>query len=231
MSLTLSLDDLQTFISNFSTDYWIASSDLEIERCKKPPIGVPLSHLLSLDHSFQGLFSTVQAFMSLSDELVRSFEWIWIEGETSIMINMLEHLESNGYQIKIWREVPIETHLTNTLSELSHFNKANCGALLQRLKPKNISCSNLHSFVNYTNEHIDPVKLNRLFESDPFTRAELWHTQDLFEEEQKRQILLDAQKPKRHDPLGIFESEEEPIVVHMTNPFMSSEIPSGSKLK
>jgi hypothetical protein len=212
MSLTLSLEDLEPLVSPFFKDQWIASSDLDIEECAKPPIGVSLLYFLSPEHPFQGLFSTIEDFMSLSDDITRRFDWIWIEGKTSLMSNVLETLESNGYEVKLWREHPSEGH---------NFRKApeQCGALLQ--KSINEEKKPL-SIVNHTKGHIDPIKLNRLFGSDPFTRAEQWHTRDLFEEEQERQVLLESQKPKRHDPLGIFDSEEAPVVVKMSNPFAHS---------
>ena len=223
MSLTLSLEDLEPLVSPFFKDQWIASSDLDIEECAKPPIGVSLLYFLSPEHPFQGLFSTIEDFMSLSDDITRRFDWIWIEGKTSLMSNVLETLESNGYEVKLWREHPSEGH---------NFRKApeQCGALLQ--KSINEEKKPL-SIVNHTKGHIDPIKLNRLFGSDPFTRAEQWHTRDLFEEEQERQVLLESQKPKRHDPLGIFDSEEAPVVVKMSNPFAHSSsnmsLPSVNK--
>ena len=222
MSLTLSLEDLEPLVSPFSRDQWIASSDLEIKECIKPPIGVSLLYFLSPEHPFQGLFSTIEDFMSLSDDITRRFDWIWIEGKTTLMSNVLETLESNGYEVKIWREHP---------SEGRNFYKApeQCGALLQ--KSINEEKKPL-SIVNHTKGHIDPVKLNRLFGSDPFTRAEQWHTRDLFEEEQERQVLLESQKPKRHDPLGIFDSEEAPVVVKMSNPFapsLNTSLPTVNK--
>jgi hypothetical protein len=212
MSLTFSLEDLEPLVSPFFRDRWIASSDLEIEECIKPPIGVSLLYFLSPEHPFQGLFSTIEDFMSLSDDITRRFDWIWIEGKTTLMSNVLQTLESNGYEVKLWREDSSEGHNLYKAPE-------RCGALLQ----KNINEEKKPlSIVNHTKGHIDPIKLNRLFGSDPFTRAEQWHTRDLFEEEQERQVLLESQKPKRHDPLGIFDSEEAPVVVKMSNPFSHS---------
>jgi hypothetical protein len=215
MSLTISVEDLAPLVSLFSGDRWIASLDLDIEECVKPPIGVSLLYFLSPEHTFQGLFSTIEDFMSLPEEVTMRFEWIWIEGQTTLMSKQLESLESNGYEVKIWREHPTEEPNVRKAPE-------QCGALLQKiLLEEKLKCSPL-SIVNHTKGHIDPVKLNRLFGSDPFTRAEQWHTRDLFEEEQERQVLLESQKPKRHDPLGIFDSEEAPVVVKMSNPFSHS---------
>jgi hypothetical protein len=201
MSLTISLKDLEPLVSPFSRDQWIASSYLDIEECVKPPIGVSLLYFLSPKHLFQGLLSTIQDFMSLSDDIAKRFEWIWIEGQTSLMSNALETLETNGYEVKLWKEAP---------SEGPDFRKVpeQCGALLQRTPQKDKRDGSSYSVINHTKEHIDLIKLKRLFSSDPFTRAEQWHTRDLFEE---------AQNPKRHDPLGIFESEEAPVVVKMNN--------------
>ena len=222
-SLTLSLDDLDPLVSDFSKDHWIASSDLCIDQCIKPPIGVSLLYFLSPEHPFRGLFSTIEDFISLSDEITRRFEWIWIEGQTSLMSSVLESLESNGYEVKIWREDPLrgKSDLCPDPLEGPNFHQVpeKCGALLQKSRQEDKSGVSPLSVVNHTKGHIDPIKLKRLFGSDPFTRAEQWHTRNLFEEEQERQLLLEAQKPKRHDPLGIFDSEEAPVVVKMSNPF------------
>jgi hypothetical protein len=217
MSLTLSLKDLEPFVSyTHLIDHWVSSIHMEIEQVAKPPIEVSLSYFLSPDHPYQGLFSTIEEFISLSNEVTRRFEWIWIEGQTSLMANTLESLKSNGYEVKIWREAP---------SEIPNSRKApeRCGALLQRSCQHENNPSFYLSIINHTKGHIDPIKLNRLFGSDPFTRAEQWHTRDLFEEEQERQVLLESQKPKRHDPLGIFDSDEAPVVVKMRNPFSNSQ--------
>jgi hypothetical protein len=209
MSLTLSLEDLDPFVSDtLLIDHWVSSIHMEIEQVAKPPIGVSLSYFLTPDHAYQGLFSTIEEFISLSDEVSMRFRWIWIEGQTSLLENTLKSLESNGYEVKIWREAP---------SEIPNSKKApeRCGALLQRSCQHENNVSSPLLIVNHTKGHIDPIKLNRLFRSDPFTRAEHWHTRDLFKEEQERKVLLESQKSKRHDPLRIFDSDEAPIVVKM----------------
>ncbi len=194
--------DLQRIVSNPLWDRWINTCADELVKIPRMPINIPLSYLLINDFSYQGVITTIDEILSLSDKDTRRFEWILVQGEHNKLSIGIERLRSLSYEVKLPQDTSFETQV---------FHKAIENVLLQQVDRQEPLPS-----------HIDPIKLNRLFSSDPFTKSEQWHTRDLFTQEQERQRLLESQKPKRHDPLGIFESEEMPIVVGMTNPFVRS---------
>ena len=207
--MALSFLDLQQLVRDSSWDRWLNKCVEQLTELPQAPSSIPLSYLLPREHSYQGVLANVEDVLSLADEVTRRFTWIWIEGETDTLQNGLEKLRSLSYEVKLWRENPSNPSLS--------------GALLQKVEHQERLPS-----------HIDPLRLKRLFESDPFTRSEQWHKRDLFEEgltrtnpKEQQGVLKNSssgtnQEPKRHDPLGIFESSEKPVMVKMSKPFVPS---------